>query len=94
MRGVNWKSGVRESNPCKSAWKADAQPLGQPRTRSNTTATIVRNRGERGQFRDRTSFFAARPGHVNKWPSRNDRERSSPLIIDENLSSRSYKNLI
>jgi hypothetical protein len=24
-------SGVRESNPCKSAWKADAQPLGQPR---------------------------------------------------------------
>src|ERR1700677_523703 len=24
------KSGVRESNPCKSAWKADAQPLGQP----------------------------------------------------------------
>src|SRR5208337_1144657 len=24
-------SGVRESNPCKSAWKADARPLGQPR---------------------------------------------------------------
>jgi hypothetical protein len=24
-------SGVRDSNPCKSAWKADAQPLGQPR---------------------------------------------------------------
>jgi hypothetical protein len=28
--GVSW-SGVRESNPCKSAWKADARPLGQPR---------------------------------------------------------------
>ena len=24
-------SGVRDSNPCKSAWKADARPLGQPR---------------------------------------------------------------
>jgi hypothetical protein len=41
-------SGVRESNPCKSAWKADAQPLGQPR--ATAIATIVRNRGECGQF--------------------------------------------
>src|SRR5580698_4110985 len=29
-RLILW-SGVRDSNPCKSAWKADAQPLGQPR---------------------------------------------------------------
>ena len=47
-------SGVRESNPCKSAWKADAQPLGQPRARNRTaTATIVRNGGECGQFTQR-----------------------------------------
>jgi hypothetical protein len=43
-------SGVRESNPCKSAWKADAQPLGQPRMSFPATGTIVRNGGERGQF--------------------------------------------
>src|SRR3982750_686197 len=28
---ITW-SGVRGSNPSKSAWKADAQPLGQPRS--------------------------------------------------------------
>ncbi len=34
------KSGVRESNPCKSAWKADARPLGQPRTTRRRTIPL------------------------------------------------------
>jgi hypothetical protein len=34
-------SGVRDSNPCKSAWKADAQPLGQPRGGLNSADPIL-----------------------------------------------------
>ena len=41
-------SGVRDSNPCKSAWKADAQPLGQPRDDSDRTAFYSSNAGPAG----------------------------------------------
>src|SRR3984957_8515453 len=86
-------SGVRESNPCKSAWKADARPLGQPRATISATDTIVRNGGEWGQF-GRSSLRTARAGHVSAWPMRNEGERTKPAISDENCISRSYRNLI